>query len=156
MMLLYVPAGNFTMGDKAEDALAECQKYRFDCQLEWFGSEDPLHFGSEQPPHEVYLDAFWIDQTDVTNAMYAKCVADKGACQQPTSLSSATHSSYYSNRQFDDYPVINVNWNMADTYCKWAGRQLPTEAQWEKAASWDADKEQKRVYPWGDSLRTYL
>ena len=101
----------------------------------------------EQPQHTVYLDAFWIDQTDVTNTMYAKCVS-AGICDQPTNLSSFTRSSYYGNSQFDNYPVIYVDWNMADAYCKWAGRQLPTEAQWEKAARGTDG----RIYPWGNNL----
>ena len=122
MTLLYVPAGSFTMGSDNGNT-------------------------NESPAHQVYQDAFWIDRTDVTNAMYAKCVADKGACSQPTNLSSYTRSSYYDNSQFDNYPVIYVNWNMADTYCKWAGRQLPTEAQWEKAARGSDG----RTYPWGNN-----
>ncbi|MBK8615505.1 MAG: SUMF1/EgtB/PvdO family nonheme iron enzyme [Anaerolineales bacterium] len=94
----------------------------------------------------VDLDAFWIDQTEVTNAMYAKCVAEGGCTDEPTNSSSYTHSSYYGNPEFDDYPVLYVDWNMANAYCSWAGRELPTEAQWEKAArGTDA-----RIYPWGD------
>ena len=124
MTLLYVPAGNFLMGSTDADTLA---------------SPD------EKPQHTVYLEAFWIDQTDVTNAMYAKCVS-AAACNQPTNLTSYTRSSYYGNSQFDNYPVIYVNWNMADTYCKWAGRQLPNEAQWEKAARGPNGN----IYPWGN------
>ena len=99
----------------------------------------------EQPVHTVYLDSFWIDQTDVTNAMYAKCVK-AGVCTQPASQSSYTRSGYYGNFEFDNYPVIYVDWNKADTYCKWAGRQLPTETQWEKAARGTDG----RTYPWGN------
>jgi len=126
MSLLYVPAGNFLMG--STDA-------------------DPNVHGNEKPQHTVYLDAYWIDRTDVTNAMYAKCVS-AAACNQPTNLTSYNRSSYYGNSQLDNYPVIYVNWNMADTYCKWAGRQLPTEAQWEKAARGTDG----RTYPWGNDL----
>jgi formylglycine-generating enzyme required for sulfatase activity len=117
--LVYVPAGEFTMGSNGYD--------------------------DEKPVHTVYLDAFWIDKTEVTNKMYAKCV-DAGVCTKPTNTNSRNHSSYYGNSEFDNYPVIYVNWNMAKTYCEWAGRRLPTEAQWEKAArGTDA-----RIYPWGD------
>ncbi len=126
MISLYVPAGNFLMGST---------------------DSDPTTLADEKPQHTVYLDAFWIDQTEVTNAMYAKCVS-AGACNQPASVGSVTHSSYYGNSEFDYYPVIDVNWNMADAYCKWAGGQLPTEAQWEKAARGSDG----RTYPWGEGI----
>jgi formylglycine-generating enzyme required for sulfatase activity/uncharacterized caspase-like protein len=119
MTLLYVPAGEFTMGSDGES--------------------------DEKPPHTVYLDAFYIDQTEVTNAMYAKCVT-AGACSAPSSTESRTHTSYYGNSQFDNYPVLYVSWDDANKYCAWAGGDLPTEAQWEKAARGD----DARVYPWGD------
>jgi eukaryotic-like serine/threonine-protein kinase len=122
MTLVYVPAGEFTMGRNG-------------------GNPD------ESPIHTVYLDAFWIDQTEVTNAMYAKCVS-AGACKQPMDTRSFTHSHYYGNSEFDNYPVIYVNWNMAKAYCGWAGRQLPTEAQWEKTARGTNGN----IYPWGNDF----
>jgi formylglycine-generating enzyme required for sulfatase activity len=143
MTLLYVPAGEFTMGSDADDAVAECQKIRSFCPRDWFTDEEP--------PHSVHVDDFWIDQTEVTNTMYAKCVAD-GICKEPTDKSSNTHPSYYGNPEFDDYPVIHVDWNMAKTYCEWAGRRLPTEAEWEKAAlGLDG-----RTYPWGEDISCSL
>jgi formylglycine-generating enzyme required for sulfatase activity len=63
MTMVPIPAGEFTMGTKAEDALAACQEFSADCQLDWFKNEEP--------PHHVYLDAYWIDQTEVTNRMSA-------------------------------------------------------------------------------------
>jgi len=122
MVLAYVPAGKFTMGSNEKS--------------------------DEQPIHQVGLDSFWIDQTEVTNNMYAKCVDAKG-CELPKSLNSYDSDYYYGNVDFDNYPVVNINWNMAKTYCEWAGRNLPTEAQWEKAARGpDA-----RTYPWGEGLK---
>lgn len=120
MVLVYVPAGEFTMGVDG-------------------GYED------EQPEHIVYLDEFWIDQTEVTNAMYTKCVA-AGVCSYPRYSGSLTRSSYYGNPEYKDYPVIYVNWYQARDYCEWTERALPTEAQWEKAAR----GEDKRIYPWND------
>ena len=103
--------------------------------------------GSGGEAHKVVLDSYWIDQTEVSNAMYVKCVSE-GGCIEPTNTGSYTHSSYYGNLEFDNYPMIHVDWNMASAYCKWADRQLPTEAQWEKAAR-GADG---RTYPWGEGI----
>ena len=142
MVMVYVPAGEFQMGSDADEALAECQKFRTDCQSDWFTDEEPVH--------TVHLNAFWIDQTEVTNAKYAKCV-DAGACDPPSSTKSYTRDSYYGNSEFDDYPVIYVSWNDAVAYCEWAGRRLPTEAEWEKSAGWDEDAQAQmsRETLWG-------
>ena len=122
MTLLYVPAGEFTMGSET-------------------GKDE------EKPIHTIYLDGFWIDQTEVTNRQYALCVT-AGQCISPNETDSSLRSIYYGNSEFDDYPVIYVNWNMAKTYCEWAGRRLPTEAEWEKAAR----GMDERTYPWGEDI----
>ena len=100
---------------------------------------------NEQPVHMVYLDAYWIDQTEVTNGMYAKCAATE-ACTEPRESKSFTRSSYYENAAYEDYLVIYVNWHQVIDYCNWAGGRLPTEAEWEKAASGTDG----RKYPWGN------
>ena len=121
MELVYVPAGEFIMGSDDRDA-------------------------SESPAHSVYLDAYWIDRTEVTNGMYALCAA-AGACSPPASESSSQHDSYYNDTAYVNYPVIFVTWQQAGEYCQWAGRRLPSEAEWEKAArGTDA-----RICPWGSS-----
>jgi formylglycine-generating enzyme required for sulfatase activity len=121
MTLLLVPEGEFTMGN------------------------DSSNFEREIPAHEVFLDAYWIDQTEITNVMYATCVAADG-CKPPKETKSFTYPEYFANPDFDDYPVVYVSWDSATAYCTWAGGRLPTEAEWEKAARGT----DRRIYPWGN------
>jgi formylglycine-generating enzyme required for sulfatase activity/predicted Ser/Thr protein kinase len=139
--MLLVPAGEFTMGGNADAALAECQRSAAsnECERDWFSDIEP--------PHQVYMDDYYIDRTEVTNASYVQCVADR-ACSPPKKTTSNTHSSYYGNHDFSNYPVLYIDWQQAKTYCAWRGAVLPTEAQWEKAAR-GADG---RLYPWGSSF----
>jgi formylglycine-generating enzyme required for sulfatase activity/predicted Ser/Thr protein kinase len=116
-----VPAGSFMMGSE---------------------SGDP----DEKPVHEVYLDAFYIDIYEVTNEMYANCVAAR-VCTNPSETKSWTRDSYYGNPQFVQFPVIFVSWNDAVKFCEWRGVRLPTEAEWEKAAQGGLEG---KKYPWGD------
>jgi formylglycine-generating enzyme required for sulfatase activity len=135
-----VPAGKFTMGSRNVDAaVAQCQQDDSSCDQGWF--EDEL------VPHVVALDAFYMDIYEVTNGRYADCV-NAGVCQPPLQTSSDSRSSYYGNSDFDNYPVIFVNWVMAKTYCEWRGARLPTEAEWEKAARGTDE----RTYPWGENI----
>ena len=137
MVMVYVSEGEFTMGSDADSAFSECQKFKPDCQRDWYVASAPLH--------TVHLDAYWMDQTEVTNEMYAKCV-DAHVCISPSQTKSHTRYSYYGNPEFGNYPVIYVDWFMAKNYCEWAGRRLPTEAEWEKAAH----STNASIYPWGN------
>jgi formylglycine-generating enzyme required for sulfatase activity len=135
MVLLPVPEGEFEMGSteaQYQNAVEMCVNdggNRSDCER-WYVIE--------KSQHTVWLDAFRIDQTEVTNAMYASCVA-AGMCKR----SSYAYTSDFNNAS---QPVVGVDWNDASAYCAWAGRRLPTEAEWEKAARGTDG----RVYPWGD------
>ncbi len=124
MLLAYIPAGEFLMGG--------------------------IEYSDEQPIHGVYLEAFWMDTTEVTNRQYALCVAS-GECRAPEKNGSSSRSDYFLNPYYADYPVIYVSWDDANTYCAWAARKLPTEAQWEKAARGGLDRND---YPWGNRQPT--
>jgi len=120
--MLLIPAGEFTMGSNNGDS-------------------------DEEPIHRVYLSDYYIDKYEVTNATYKRCV-DAGECIPPKQSDSNTRSAYYGNSEFDDYPAIYVDWNMANTYCSWHDTRLPSEAEWEKAAR----GANGRTYPWGENI----
>jgi formylglycine-generating enzyme required for sulfatase activity len=123
--MVLVPEGEFQMGDTK--ALPE-----------------------EMPPHLVHLDAFYIDKYEVTNKRYQECVED-GGCQTPYQtyfFEQSPNRMYYGEPQFENFPVIYVDWNMAKAYCEWRGARLPTEAEWEKAARGT----EGNMYPWGKDL----
>lgn len=102
------------------------------------GSDRNTRF--ERPEHTVSLSTFFIDAYEVTNAQYAACEA-ADACPRRKRLPTS-YDRYLGAKQ----PAIPITWRMAHTYCVWAGKRLPTEAEWEKAArGGDA-----RTYPWGD------
>ncbi len=144
VVMRLVPAGEFTMGGSAAVAYAACQKFYLEAADTFCQKND---FTDEEPVHTVYLESFYMDKYEVSNAAYRVCV-NSGACQPPKYTKSNTRSSYYGDSQYDNYPVIYVDWNKAVTYCEWRGARLPTEAEWEKAARGTDG----RTYPWGEGI----
>jgi eukaryotic-like serine/threonine-protein kinase len=126
IVMVFVPGGEFSMGSP---------------------DSDPGAGSDMKPQHKVTLDPFWIDRTEVTNAMYAQCV-EAGACRSPTGVETA--QSAYGDPQYDHYPVEGISWKEGQTYCEWAGSRLPSEAEWEKAAR----GKDGRIYPWGSQAPT--
>jgi formylglycine-generating enzyme required for sulfatase activity len=125
--MVEIPAGSFPMGVPQGDR---------------DGGRD------EYPRHDVFVDTFFIDKFEMTNGRYLEFVTATGH-RVPQNSKNPTRNLWQGDAIPDsltDRPVINVDWFDAEAYCTWAGRRLPTEAEWEKAAKGTAD----RRFPWGN------
>ena len=112
----------------------------------WMGAPDGEGYPDEHPRHRVYVSAFHIDRHEVTVGQYEKCVG-AGRCSSPRSAAArgvlgwrvGVGCNWGNPARGADYPVNCVDWDQAADYCRWAGKRLPTEAEWEKAARGGTD-----------------
>lgn len=119
--MVIIPAGEFLMGSPKEEGEAD-----------------------EHPQHKVYLDSYYMDKHEVTVEEYAACVRE-GTCKEPGTQRDSEKCNFGQPGR-EKHPINCVDWESAKSYCEWAGKRLPTEAEWEKAARGT----QARRYPWGD------
>lgn len=137
MTLVYIPAGVFNMGSTETNIGSDYDEY---------------------PQHVVSLEAFWINQTVVTNSMYAKFLNAMGNqsvdgnswldAGDEDVLIVQRYSTWQPVGGFENHPAVEVSWFGAKAYCQWVGGRLPSEAEWEYAARGTDG----RIYPWGDGI----
>jgi len=144
--MVLIPAGEFIMGTDRRLEIELCEKYRNCEKMDWnkkscskpFKEIDCNEFYqnfSSSPEHKVYLPDYYIDIYEVTFEKYINCLND-GGCP----------NFDYLHKYNKDWPFLTPYHWVAETYCKWDGKRMPTEAEWEKA-----DKGNTRnIFPWGD------
>jgi gamma-glutamyl hercynylcysteine S-oxide synthase len=135
--IIEIPAGEFEMGNDSTDAL-----------------------DNERTVRKIYLNTYWIDRYPVTCGQY-RAFMEAGGYQNPEWWSQAgwewqqieqvIQPLYWrDNPTWDNHPVCGVSWYEAEAYARFVGKRLPTEMEWEKAASWNATIGRRHIYPWGD------
>jgi formylglycine-generating enzyme required for sulfatase activity len=147
--MVKIPSGTFKRGSSFEETkgyLAECKKYDKSCSLWWFKDEIPDRL--------IFLKSFWIDKFEVSNIKYLEFVKATGhrpALDDSCETAKCDEGNLWDDTSFperiNNQPVTQVSWYDADAYCKWRGKRLPSEAEWEKAARGPGGNK----YPWGNA-----
>jgi len=140
--MVLVPAGEFTMGSTREEVSRAVEECKATSKLD--DSHCREWFQNEAPSHRIVLDVYYIDKYEVTTSFYSKFMRDSKRPEPPNW--DMVNLGVHSNR-----PVIGIDWSDADAYCRWTGKRLPTEAEWEKAARGTDG----RTYPWGNKKPTH-
>jgi len=133
--MVLVPAGEFKMGINANVACKDRIGSWWDCEKT---------YEENAPLQTVFLENYYIDKYEVTNAQYSGCVSSR-QCDSPVDLKLGD-LDYYDNKKYEAYPVIWIKLETAKQYCAWRGGRLPSSAEWEKAARGTDE----RIYPWGN------
>ena len=135
--MIFIPEGSFTMG------------FEIDNSNEW-GDMD------EEPMHRVILSSYWIDKYEVTSSNFSTFLnKNKNEAHRFIEITPAVtielkNNMYRPRKGLENFPVNRVSWFGANAYCRWKGKRLPTEAEWEKAACWDENNQRKTIFPWGN------
>lgn len=130
--MIKIPAGAYYMGDYAPP-------------IENVDPDERPWEGWKDTPPELTLPEYSIDKYEVVQKDYRECV-DSGICRAPVKNRSGWRFDYWGNSEYDNYPVLYVDYYEAEKYCLWRGKRLPTEYEWVKAANGG----EKKWYPWGD------
>lgn len=157
--LLHIAGGTFTMGVSPATLQRECARFQSSCPWDLFAPSGPAH--------EVELPGFYIDRTEVTNASFLTFLNEASAhlavCEVHTCYDTQSGDIFLNPTgvyavaaEATSLPVRSVSWYGAAAYCTWRGGRLPSEAEWEKVASWDAASGAKRLYPWGEAFSGHL
>ena len=146
-LMIRIPAGTFKMGSSFVENKKHtemCRKYDNSCELWWFNDE--------YPDQLIFLDSFWMDMYEVTNEKYLEFVVTTGhrlALDETCETDKCREGNLWNGASFPPrikrQPVTQVSWHDADAYCRWRGKRLPSEAEWEKAARGPSGN----LYPWG-------